>query len=195
MNKILVRKRGGYLENFDIDKIKSSLLKAGCIQIEAEKIAKNIKKWAEKQPGKLVRSIEIERKVIEHTKNEHKDTLISFLAHGKNKIGTVNRIFDRKDIAQMLTSLFVIIQVYVLDPVSLSFQDSIPVLFTSMGTCLVILWLMERDEIWKHFVFGLVLVSLLSTIVGLILNVDLPNILTAISVGLPVAAMVNMLRD
>lgn len=193
MGDILVKKRRGHIESFNTDKIKNSLLKAGCLKEEAEKITRKIREWAENQPGKIVHSVEIERKIIDNTKDDYKDTLISFLVHGRTK--SVERIFDRRDIAQMLTSLFVIIQVYVLNPVVLTFQESVPVLFTSMGTCLVILWLLERKDIWKHFFFGLLLVSLLSAITGLILNVSFPGILIAISVGLPVAAMVNVLRD
>jgi hypothetical protein len=175
LSTITVKKRGGNTENFSINKIKSSLLKAGCLPKEADKISNKIKEWAENQPGKIVHSVEIERKIIDKTKDEHKDTLISFLAHGKSKPRTMDRIFDRRDIAQMLTSLFVIIQVYVLSDEriigAISYQQATPVLLTSMGTCLVILWLLERDEIWKHFTFGLLLVSLLAMIIGLILEV------------------------
>ena len=107
----------------------------------------------------------------------------------------MKKVFNRKDIAQMLTSLFVIIQIYVLETVRLTFYQAIPVMMTSIITCVVILWLIEGKQLWKHFGSGLVLVSLLSLIVGLILGVDGPSVLIAISVGLPVAAMVDLLRS
>ena len=194
MAKILVRKRGGYLENFDEDKLRSSLLKAGCDEKEAEKITKSIKEWAEKQPGRLVNSIEIERQVIEHTKDLHKDVLITFLIHARNKIKPIKRIFNKKDVAQMLTSLFMIINVYVLESTDLTFTESFLVLILSFFTSMIILWLIEGKEMWKHLTAGIIVVSILSTIVGIILKVNLPSILVAISVGLPVAAMVDVLR-
>ncbi len=42
MTKILVKKKKGYVEDFDINKIKESLLKAGCKSDELEKIGKEI---------------------------------------------------------------------------------------------------------------------------------------------------------
>ncbi len=195
MSKILVKKKKGYVEEFNIDKVKKSLLNAGCKEDEADKISKEIREWAEKQPEKIIHSFEIEKQVLENTKEKHKDILISFLFYAKNKIKPMKRVFNRKDIAQMLTSLFVIIQIYVIESVTVSFSQAIPVLITSLITCSAILWLIEGKQMLRHLIFGFILVSLLSLIVGEILDVDEPEILLAISVGLPVAAMVDVLGN
>ena len=195
MSKILVKKKKGYVEEFDIDKVKKSLLNAGCKEDEADKISKEIREWAEKQPEKIIHSFEIEKQVLENTKEKHKDILISFLFYAKNKIKPMKRVFNRKDIAQMLTSLFVIIQIYVIESVTVSFSQAIPVLITSLITCSAILWLIEGKQMLRHLIFGFILVSLLSLIVGKLLDVDKPEILLAISAGLPVAAMVDVIRN
>ena len=195
MAKVLVRKKGGYLEDFNIDKLKAALLKAGCSDSETDEIGKRIYKWADEQPGKIVHSFEIEKQVIENTKERHKDILISFLIHAKNKIKPIKRIFNRKDVAQMLTSLFVIIQVYVMGSVNVALVQAIPILITSLITCAVILRLIEGRQMWKHLISGFILVTLLSFVTGVILNSKKPDILIAISVGLPVAAMVDVLKD
>ena len=195
MSKILVKKKKGYVEEFNIDKVKKSLLNAGCKEDEADKISKEIREWAEKQPEKIIHSFEIEKQVLENTKEKHKDILISFLFYAKNKIKPMKRVFNRKDIAQMLTSLFVIIQIYVIESVTVSFSQAIPVLITSLITCSAILWLIEGKQMLRHLIFGFILVSLLSLIVGEILDVDKPEVLLAISVGLPVAAMVDVLGN
>ena len=195
MSKILVKKKKGYVEEFDIDKVKKSLLNAGCKEDEADKISKEIREWAEKQREKIIHSFEIEKQVLENTKEKHKDILISFLFYAKNKIKPMKRVFNRKDIAQMLTSLFVIIQIYVIESVTVSFSQAIPVLITSLITCSAILWLIEGKQMLRHLIFGFILVSLLSLIVGEILDVDKPEVLLAISVGLPVAAMVDVLGN
>jgi len=195
LSKILVKKKKGYVEEFDIDKVKKSLLNAGCKEDEADKISKEIREWAEKQPEKIIHSFEIEKQVLENTKEKHKDILISFLFYAKNKIKPMKRVFNRKDIAQMLTSLFVIIQIYVIESVTVSFSQAIPVLITSLITCSAILWLIEGKQMLRHLIFGFILVSLLSLIVGEILDVDKPEVLLAISVGLPVAAMVDVLGN
>jgi len=195
LSKILVKKKKGYVEEFNIDKVKKSLLNAGCKEDEADKISKEIREWAEKQPEKIIHSFEIEKQVLENTKEKHKDILISFLFYAKNKIKPMKRVFNRKDIAQMLTSLFVIIQIYVIESVTVSFSQAIPVLITSLITCSAILWLIEGKQMLRHLIFGFILVSLLSLIVGEILDVDKPEVLLAISVGLPVAAMVDVLGN
>jgi len=195
LSKILVKKKKGYVEEFDIDKVKKSLLNAGCKEDEADKISKEIREWAEKQPEKIIHSFEIEKQVLENTKEKHKDILISFLFYAKNKIKPMKRVFNRKDIAQMLTSLFVIIQIYVIESVTVSFSQAIPVLITSLITCSAILWLIEGKQMLRHLIFGFILVSLLSLIVGKLLDVDKPEILLAISAGLPVAAMVDVIRN
>ncbi|MEM5793024.1 MAG: ATP cone domain-containing protein [Candidatus Aenigmatarchaeota archaeon] len=194
MPRILVRKRGGYLEDFDEDKIKKSLIKAGCTEKDAEKIASSIKDWAERQPGKIVNSVEIERQVVEHTREKHKDVLITFLAYGRNKIKPIKRIFNKKDIAQMLTSLFVIIQIYVIESVSVPIWQALSVLFISIFTNMLILWLIEGKEMWKHLISGFVVVTILSAIIGSILQENLSSIIVAMSVGLPVSAMVDVLK-
>jgi hypothetical protein len=191
----LVKKRKGYIEDFDINKVKKSLLKAGCDKKEAEKISQEIKNWVRGQPGKIVNSMEIERQVIERTKDKHKDVLISFLLFARNKIKPIKRMFNRNDIAQMLTSLFVIIQIYVLETVEIPFFQGIPVLVSSLMTCSLILWLIEGTEMWKHLISGFLLVTILSVIVGGILEVTAADIIIAISVGLPVAAMVDVIGN
>jgi len=192
---IKVRKKGGYAEDFDTGKVKASLLKAGCTESEAENIGEKIEAWAEKQPGKIVHSFEIEKQVIEQMKVKHKDVLITFLIYARNKIKPFKRIFNRKDIAQMLTSLFIIIQVYVIETVEIPLSQAIPVLITSSITCGVILWFIEGRQLWKHLISGFIVVSLLSLIVGIILGITLPEFIIAISAGLPVAAMVDVLKD
>ena len=193
MTKILVKKKKGYVEDFDINKIKESLLKAGCKSDEAEKIGKEIKEWAGKQPRSIVHSFEIEKQIIDHTKDKHKDVLISFLFYAKNKIKPIKRVFNRKDIAQMLTSLFVIIQVYSQELIKISFFQGLSVLATSFLTCMAILYFVEGRQMWKHVISGFTLVSLLSIIIGTILEATFTDVIIAISVGLPVAAMVDVI--
>ena len=48
LSKIKVKKRSGQLEGFDTGKLKASMMKAGCVLDEAEKIASNIEKWSGK---------------------------------------------------------------------------------------------------------------------------------------------------
>ena len=193
MTKILVKKKKGYVEDFDINKIKESLLKAGCKLDEAEEIGKEIKKWAEKQPRSMVHSFEIEKQIINHTKDKHKDILISFLFYAKNKIKPIKRVFSKKDIAQMLTSLFVIIQVYSQELIKISFFQGLSILTTSFLTCMTILYFTEGKQMWKHVIFGFTIVSLLAMIVGTILESTVIDVIIAISVGLPVAAMVDVI--
>jgi len=193
LTKILVKKKKGYVEDFDISKIKESLLKAGCKSDEAEEIGKEIREWARKQPRSIVHSFEIEKQVIDHTKDKHKDVLISFLFYAKNKIKPIKRVFNRKDIAQMLTSLFVIIQVYSQELIKISFFQGVSVLTISSLTCMTILYFVEGRQMWKHVIFGFTLVSLLAMIVGITLNAEVTDVIIAISVGLPVAAMVDVI--
>jgi len=150
--KILVKKNKGYVEDFDINKIKNSLTKAGCNSEKADMIGKEIEEWAKKQPGSSVHSCEIEKQIINLTKEKHKDVLISFLFFAKNKMRPIRRVFSKKDIAQMLTSLFVIIQIYVLEKIDIPFVQGIPVLISSFFTCMIILWLVEGRELWKHLI-------------------------------------------
>ena len=112
--RILVKKREGHLEEFDKGKLRSSLISAGGVVHEVEEIVDNIEAWAEEQWGKVIHVFEIEKKVIEHTRDRYTDVLASYLTHARNKVKPVKKTFNRHDIAQMLTSLFAIIQVYVL---------------------------------------------------------------------------------
>lgn len=195
MTNILIKKKGGYLEDFDISKINRSLVNAGCSLSEAEKIGKEIKEWVEKQPRKIIHSFEIEKQLIDHTQGKHKDVVISFLVHAKNKISPIKRAFGRNDIAQMLTSLFVIIQVFVLETIKIPFLQTVQVLIASFLTCMAILWLVEGKQMWKHLTSGFILVSLLASLIGVILGASIADVIIAISVGLPVAAMIDVLRS
>ncbi|MBL7169695.1 MAG: hypothetical protein ISS48_01620 [Candidatus Aenigmarchaeota archaeon] len=194
MPKIKVKKRAGGFEYFNIEKVKKSLLNAGCNLNESDAIASEIKKWAENQPGKIVHSLEIERQVIEHTKERHKDILISFLIYAKNKIKPIKQVFNKKDISQVLASLFVILQIYALDVIFVPFDRGVPIFFTSLFTCGLILRLnVEKKEMWKHLITGVISVALLSVLTGSILGVRPEEMLLAISVGMPVAAAIDTL--
>jgi len=79
------------------------------------------------------------------------------------------------------------------EKIDIPFVQGIPVLISSFFTCMIILWLVEGRELWKHLISGFLLVSLLSMIVGTILEATSADVIIAISVGLPVAAMVDVI--
>lgn len=193
LKELKVKKRNGRIENFHPEKIKSSVMKAGCTSGQAEKIAQEIHEWAMNQPGKIVHSFEIEKQVVSRLKDLHRDALVSFLLHAKEKMH-LEKIFDKKDISQILTSLFAIIQVYVFDITFLPLQTVSLILLVSLTTCGIVLWLnVGKYEAWKHLITSSFSVSLLALIIGIILNARVEEMLLAISVGMPVAAMVDVI--
>ena len=107
----------------------------------------------------------------------------------------LNDKFDRKDIAQMLSSIFIILQVFLLPTLIPSIEKSIFLLIISLLTCIIILYLISKTDFLKHLVMSIFVVGILSFVIGFLLNKNINYILIAFSIGLPVAAMVNALKD
>ncbi len=71
MAKLKIEKRDGKLEEWNYDKIILSIGKAMMPVDRAEKIAKNVEKWAQQNAKKgVVTSNQIRDKVIEYLKDE-----------------------------------------------------------------------------------------------------------------------------
>lgn len=103
--------------------------------------------------------------------------------------------FDQRDVAQMLTSLFVITQVFVINIPSISFNQAIMIAIFSSAVCVLILRIISKSDFLKHFVAGALIVGISSMFLGYILNTTAVKILVAFSIGFPVAAMVNVLKQ
>ena len=103
--------------------------------------------------------------------------------------------FNKKDVAQMLTSLFVIIQVYAFKTVLFDIDKTIIIFGLSLVTSAIILWISAgRKEMVKHLLAGIIIVIVLSGISGYILGIKLEGMIIAASAALPVAAMVDLLK-
>ena len=103
--------------------------------------------------------------------------------------------FDRKDVAQMFTSVFVILQVIVIPIINFEINQSILLAVLSIVICGVIIWIIGRDDFLKHLVVGIIIVGILSFLIGFILNASLEKILVTFAIGLPVATTVNALKE
>ncbi len=115
--------------------------------------------------------------------------------HGmKKKTYVIYDKFDRKDIAQMLSSLFVIVQVFTLRTTQYGFNQAILLFVVSVFVCGLIVWLMARSYFLKHLVAGVLIVGIFSFLIKIVLNESVEKMLIAFAVGLPVAAMVNALK-
>ena len=112
----------------------------------------------------------------------------------KKRTHTVYDKFDRKDIAQMLTSIFIIIQVFTLRIAEYEFTQSFLLFVSSIIVCGLIVWLMAKKDFLKHIGTGVLVVGIFSLLIGYILNEPIEKMLIAFAVGLPVAAMVDLLR-
>jgi len=120
------------------------------------------------------------------------------IKHGFHRIKEKTRVihdrFDRKDIAQMLTSIFIVVQVFTLRTAQYEFNQSLVLFVSSIAVCGLIVWIMARKDFYKHLVAGILIVGIFSFSIGYILNESIEKMLIAFSVGLPVAAMVNALK-
>lgn len=195
--EIRVVKKSGRIEHFDKNKVRNSLLKAGATDKEANEVIKSITNWVRKSARfGVITSKEIEGKLIELMETRNQKATISFLKFARKKIKPLYEKFDKRDIAQMLTSLFVIIQVFALEKNIFPLEKTLMVFSVSIATCsLILLLTVGMREMWKHIFSGILIVLLLSIISGYILSVSLEDMIIAASVGLPVATMVNVLRD
>jgi len=120
------------------------------------------------------------------------------IKHGVHRIKERARpiydAFDKKDIAQMLTSLFVIVQIFVIPIAELELHQSFLLVVTSLFVCGIIVWLISKKDFLDHLLWGVLIVGSFSFLIGLILNQSIQNILIAMTVALPVATMVNVLK-
>ncbi len=113
----------------------------------------------------------------------------------KERARSVKEKFNKKDVAQMLTSLFVIIQIYTFRPVFPNVQKALLVFGISIITSGIILWLVAgKREMFKHLLAGTVIVIILSLASGYVLGIKPEGIIIASSAALPVATMVDLLK-
>jgi len=102
--------------------------------------------------------------------------------------------FDRNDIAQMLTSIFIVVQVFVLRTSEYEFNQSLILFFPSIIVSGIILWIIARQDFYKHFLTGFLIVGTFSFLLGYILNASVEKMLIAFALGLPVATTVDALK-
>jgi transcriptional regulator NrdR family protein len=65
MTKIIVVKRGGETENFDVEKLRRVALATGLNSKQADKLVDNINKWAGRQNDNNLTTLAIRQKIIE----------------------------------------------------------------------------------------------------------------------------------
>jgi len=112
----------------------------------------------------------------------------------KKKTRAIYDAFDKKDVAQMLTSLFVIVQFFSFPISGFEFHQSLSLFFTSVVVCGIIVWLIAKNDFLDHLIAGILIVGIFSFLIGLVLNEPIENIMVAMTIGLPVATMVNVLK-
>lgn len=112
----------------------------------------------------------------------------------KKKTHEIYDRFDKGDIAQMLTSIFVIVQIFSIPISEYELYQSFLLFVTSVVVCGLIVWLIAKKDFLKHLAAGVLIVGTFSFLIGLILNQSIENIFIAMTVGLPVATMVNVLK-
>ncbi len=102
--------------------------------------------------------------------------------------------FDKKDVAQMLTSIFVIVQVFTIRTLQIELGQSFLLFVSSLVVCGLILWIMAGRDFLKHLLVGIVIVGTFSFLIGYFLNESIQKMLIAFALGLPLATMVNALK-
>jgi len=112
----------------------------------------------------------------------------------REKTRTISDRFDKNDIAQMLTSIFVIVQVFSIPHYEFELYQSFPLFLTSVVVCGFIVWLIARKDFLTHLMVGILIVSVFSFLIDYILSQSITSIFIAMTVGLPVATMVNALK-
>jgi len=112
----------------------------------------------------------------------------------KKKSRSIYDRFDRKDVAQMLTSIFVIVQVFTLRTTEFGLSQSLLLFTSSLIVCGLIVWIMAGKDFLKHLFVGVVIVSIFSFLIGYFLSETIEKMLIAFALGLPVATMVNALK-
>ncbi len=103
--------------------------------------------------------------------------------------------FDKKDIAQMLTSIFVIFQVYLYPITPPPFISDVVLFFTSLVVCFIVLKITAEKDVYKHLIAGLIISTVLSVLIGVTLLKSVGIMLIAIAIGLPAASMIDSLKD
>lgn len=102
--------------------------------------------------------------------------------------------FDNKDIAQMLTSVFVILQVFTGCTVNIVMKQSLLLVTLSVLASAIIIWIVMKRDFIKHIIAGIAIVALFSYTIGSFMGASIDRMLIAFAVGLPVATTVNILR-
>jgi hypothetical protein len=113
----------------------------------------------------------------------------------KKKTHKFSDRFDKKDIAQMLTSIFVIVQIFSIPHHEFELLQSFSLFFVSVIVCGFIVWLISSKDFLTHLLVGILIVTLFSFLIGFVLNQSINTVFIAMTVGLPVATMVNALKE
>ncbi len=194
IKEVWIKNRDGSIEKFNKEKIKNTLVKVGTPLRIASEIATKTFSWSRSK--KEVDIHEIERKVFELTAKKSIEAAYAFKDFTTQKvIGRVRQQFTRKEVARMMTCLFVIIQIYSFRAEYFSLNRGLLILLTSVITSSIVLWLyVGRIEMWKHLITGILISVSLSVIGALILDIKLEGIVIAASAALPISTMVNVLK-
>ena len=194
VKEVWVKNRDGTLEKFNKEKIKEALIKAGAPVRLASKITSKALSWSKKK--KEVEVKELEEKVFELTAKNNISVASRFKEFTTKKIiGKVKQQFTRKEVARMLTSLFVIIQIYAFRGEFFELHRGLLILLTSVITSSIVLLLyVGKNEMWKHLLAGILISFALASISALILGIKLEGIVIATAAALPVSTMVNVLK-
>ncbi len=195
VKEVWVKNKDGSVEKFNKEKIKNSLIKIGAPIKLASKIASRTSDLFKKK--KEVKTSEVEKKVFELAAKNSISLAYAFKEFTTQKVfGKVRQQFTRKEVARMLTCLFVIIQIYAFRTDFFPLNRSLLILSVSIIVSSIVLWLyVGRSEMWKHLIVGILISLSLSAIAGLILNIELEGVIIATSAALPVSTMVNVLRS
>ncbi len=95
----------------------------------------------------------------------------------------------------MLSSIFIILQVYLLPTTAPELNETIILTIISSIVCGIILYLVSNKNFLKHLFSGMIIVSILSFVIGAVLSEKINMILTSISISLPAATIVDALKD
>ncbi|MCX6821654.1 MAG: hypothetical protein NTW30_02640 [Candidatus Aenigmarchaeota archaeon] len=112
----------------------------------------------------------------------------------KKKTHEIYDKFDKKDVAQMFTCIFVIFQVFTFPLTRYKLYQSFLLLVTSIVVCGFIVRLIAKKDYLNHLTAGILIVTILSFLIGIILAHPIENILVAMAISLPVAALVDLLK-
>ncbi len=195
MKEVWIKNKDGTLEKFNKEKIKEALVKVGTPLRLASEISSKALLWSKKK--KEIDVNELEKKVFELTAQKSISAAYAFKEFTTKKIiGKVRQQFTKKEVARMLTSLFVIIQIYAFRGEYFEISKGLLILSLSIVTSSIVLLLyVGKIEMWKHLFVGILVSLILSTTAALILNVKLEGIVVAASAALPVSTMVNVLKS